>query len=170
MTSYFNKGYDVINYFVKFEKCIPHSIIIPKFYDYRKSNARVRLGGGFFAPPYKIGSQNTPYKLGLKWNGTFRDFISLILEFKGNWELNIRINMKSILLKRLSQKFKITWWPSSKTFIIQGSESSKVIKMVENILNLPEESENELAANASTKSTPKSKKRSRNKSKSRLNA
>ena len=22
-------------------------------------------GGGFFAPPYKIGCQNTPYKLGL---------------------------------------------------------------------------------------------------------
>ena len=22
--------------------------------------------GGFFAPPYKIGSQNTPYKLGLR--------------------------------------------------------------------------------------------------------
>ena len=42
--------------------------------------------------------------------------------------------------------------------------------MVENILNLPEKSENELVAEASTKSTPKSKKRSWNKLKSKLNA
>ena len=36
-----------------------------KFYDCWKSNARVRPGG-FFALPYKLSSQNTPYKLGLK--------------------------------------------------------------------------------------------------------
>ena len=24
-------------------------------------------GGGLFGPPYKIGSQNTPYKLGIKF-------------------------------------------------------------------------------------------------------
>ena len=61
MTSYLNNGYDVMNYFAKFEKFLPHGIII------WKSNARVRPGGrGFFAPPpYKLGSQNTPYKLGL---------------------------------------------------------------------------------------------------------
>ena len=62
MTSYLDNGYDVIKYFAKFEKFIPHNYT--KLYDYRKSNARVRPGvGGFFAIPYKIGSQN---KLRLK--------------------------------------------------------------------------------------------------------
>ena len=37
-----------------------------KFYDCRKSNARVRRRGAFLFPsPYKIGGQNTLYKLGL---------------------------------------------------------------------------------------------------------
>ena len=63
MTSYLDNGYDVMKYFAKFEKFIPYSIIIPSF---MKSNARVRPGGGaFLPPPYKLGSQNTPYKLGL---------------------------------------------------------------------------------------------------------
>ena len=31
MTSYLNNGHDVMNYFGKFEKFIPHSIIIPSF-------------------------------------------------------------------------------------------------------------------------------------------
>ena len=31
MTSYLNNGYDVMNYFAKFEKFLPHSIIIPSF-------------------------------------------------------------------------------------------------------------------------------------------
>ena len=29
MTSYVNNGYDVMNYFAKFEKFLPHRIIIP---------------------------------------------------------------------------------------------------------------------------------------------
>ena len=99
----------------------------------------------------------------------FRDFVSLILEFKGNWELKHQDNYQIDSFKEAKSKFKITWWHSSKTFIIQGSESSEVIKMVKNILNLPEEIANELAVEALTKTTPKSKKRSRNKSKSKLN-
>ena len=31
MTSYVNNGYDVMQYFAKFEKFLPHSIIIPSF-------------------------------------------------------------------------------------------------------------------------------------------
>ena len=116
-----------------------------------------------------LSSKKEDGKVKLKWNGMLIDFVSLILEFKGNWELKHQDNYEIHSFKEAKSKFKITWWPSSKTFIIQGSESSKVIKMVENILNLPVESENELAAEASTKTTPKSKKRSRNKSKSRLN-
>ena len=64
MTSYLDNGYDVMKYFTKFEEFIPHNYT--KFYDYRKSNIRIRPG---FSPPpplpYKIGSQNTPYKLRL---------------------------------------------------------------------------------------------------------
>ena len=45
----FKNGYDVINCFTKFAKFLPHSII-----DRRLP-----------PPPYKMGSQNTPYKLGL---------------------------------------------------------------------------------------------------------
>ena len=52
MTSYLNNGHDVMNSFAKFEKFIPHSIIITSFFDYRKSNARGRQGG-FFAPHIK---------------------------------------------------------------------------------------------------------------------
>ena len=120
-----------------------------------------------------FSSKKEDGKVELKWNGTlidFKEFVSLILEFKGNWELKHQDNYEIHTFKEAKSKFKITWWPSGKTFIIQGSGSSKVIKMVENILSLPEESENELVAEASTKSTPKSKKSSRNKSKSKLNA
>ena len=49
MTSYLNNGYNVMNYFAKFEKFLPHSTLV-KFYDCRKSNARVRPGGGLFCP------------------------------------------------------------------------------------------------------------------------
>ena len=54
-----------MKYFAKFEKFIPHSIIIPSFMTNRSQMPE--LDWEFFAPPppYKIGSQNTPYKLGL---------------------------------------------------------------------------------------------------------
>ena len=66
MTSYLNNGYDVMNYFAKFEKFIPDSIIIPSFMTI--GSQMPELDWGAFLPPpppYKIGSQNTPYKLGL---------------------------------------------------------------------------------------------------------
>ena len=66
MTSYLNNGYDAMNYFAKFEKFLPRSIIIPSFMTVGSQMSELDLGGeGFFVPPYKIGSQNTPYKLGL---------------------------------------------------------------------------------------------------------
>ena len=71
MTSYLNNGYDLMNYFAKFETFIPHSIIIPSFSTIESQMLELDRGGGggFFAPSYKIGSQNTPYKLGLTCNG-----------------------------------------------------------------------------------------------------
>ena len=66
MTSYLNNGYDVTNYFAKFEKFIPHSIIMPSFMTVGSQMPELDWGGGAFLPPYKIGCQNTPYKLGLK--------------------------------------------------------------------------------------------------------
>ena len=69
MTSYLNNGYDVINYLAKFEKFLPHSIIIPSFMTV--GSQMPELDQESFLPPppqYKIGSQNTPYKLGLNFS------------------------------------------------------------------------------------------------------
>ena len=56
MTSYLNNGYDVMNYFAKFEKFLPHRIIIPSFMTVGSLMPELDRGG---FPPYKIGSQNT---------------------------------------------------------------------------------------------------------------
>ena len=67
MTSYLNNGYDVMNLFAKFERFIPHSIIIPSFMTIRSQMPELDWRW-LFCPflPYKIVSQNTPYKLGLR--------------------------------------------------------------------------------------------------------
>ena len=69
MMSYLNNGYDIMNCFAKFEKFLPQSIIIPTFMSAGGQMPELdqALGGGFLPPPpppYKIGSQNTPHKLG----------------------------------------------------------------------------------------------------------
>ena len=64
MTSYLNNGYDVTKYFAKFEKFIPHSIIMASFMTVGSQMPQLDWGGGLF-PPYKIACQSTPYKLGL---------------------------------------------------------------------------------------------------------
>ena len=63
MTSYLNNGYDVMNYFAKFEKFLPHSIVVPSFMTVGSQMPGLDGEGGF--PPYKMDDQNTPYKLGL---------------------------------------------------------------------------------------------------------
>ena len=61
MTSCLNNGYDVMNYFAKFEKFLPHSIIIPSFMTV--GSQMPELDRVFCPPPpHKLGSQNTPYK------------------------------------------------------------------------------------------------------------
>ena len=58
-----------MNNFAKLEKFLSQ-YNYTKFYDCRKSNARVRPGSFLPPPPYKLGGQNTPYKLALKdWRG-----------------------------------------------------------------------------------------------------
>ena len=70
MTSYLNNGYDIINCFAKFLKLLPHSIIIPSFMSVGSQMPELDGGGGeAFLPPYKMGSQNTPYKSGLTFLG-----------------------------------------------------------------------------------------------------
>ena len=67
MTSYLNNGYNVMNYFAKFEKSLPHSIIMPSFMTIGSPMPKLDWGGGLFcSPPHKISSQNTLYKLGLR--------------------------------------------------------------------------------------------------------
>ena len=65
MTLYLNSGNDVMNCFAKFEKFLPHSIIILSFMSV--GSQMPELDGRLFCRPlpYKIGSQNTPYKLRL---------------------------------------------------------------------------------------------------------
>ena len=65
MTSYLNNGYHVMNYFAKFEKLLPHSIIIPSLMTVGSQMSELDLGGGAFLPPYKTSNQNAPYRLGL---------------------------------------------------------------------------------------------------------
>ena len=48
MTSYLNNGYDVMNYFAKFEEFLPHSMIIPSFLIVRSQMPE--LDQGFFCP------------------------------------------------------------------------------------------------------------------------
>ena len=50
MTSYLNNGYDVMNYFAKFEKFLPHSIIISSFMTVGSQTPELD-GGGFLALP-----------------------------------------------------------------------------------------------------------------------
>ena len=66
MMSYLNNGYDVMNYFAKFEKFLPHITIIPSFMTVGSQMPEVDRGGGAFSPPCKLGSQNTPYKIALR--------------------------------------------------------------------------------------------------------
>ena len=63
ITSYLNNGYDIMNYFAKFEKCLLYCVIIPSLMTVGSQMLKLDRG----APPYKLGSQNTPYKLGLKY-------------------------------------------------------------------------------------------------------
>ena len=56
---------DVMNCFAKFEKFLPHSIIIPGFMTVGGQMPELDRRGAFPPPLYKTGSQNTPYKLGL---------------------------------------------------------------------------------------------------------
>ena len=47
--SYLYDGYDVMNYFAKFEKCIPQSIIMPSFMTIESQMPE--LDWGAFLPP-----------------------------------------------------------------------------------------------------------------------
>ena len=50
MTSYLNNGYDVMNYFAKFEQFLPHSIIIPSFMTIGSQMPELDGGGGGLPP------------------------------------------------------------------------------------------------------------------------
>ena len=52
MTSYLNNGFDVMNYFAKFEKFLPHSIITPSFMIV-ESQMPLLDWGAFLPPPPK---------------------------------------------------------------------------------------------------------------------
>ena len=75
MTSYLNNGFDVMNYFAKFEKFLSHSTIMPSF---------MTVGGQIpvkspSSPQYNLGIQNTPYILGLSCKCMFCRIIQLFI-------------------------------------------------------------------------------------------
>ena len=51
MTSYLSNSYDVINCFAKFEKFLPHSIIIPSFMSVGNQMPELDRGGLFCPSP-----------------------------------------------------------------------------------------------------------------------
>ena len=53
MTSYLNNGYDVMNYYAKFEKFLPHSISIPSFMTIGSQIPELDQGGAFLPPHIK---------------------------------------------------------------------------------------------------------------------
>ena len=75
-TSYLTNGYNVMNYFAKFEKFLSQ-YNYAKFYNCSKSNARVRRGASL-PLSYKLSSQNAPYKVVL--NNWLRNLIPIM-----NW-------------------------------------------------------------------------------------
>ena len=52
MTSYLTDGYDVMNCFAKFEKFLPHSIIIPSFMTVGSQMAELEWEGAFCPLPH----------------------------------------------------------------------------------------------------------------------
>ena len=50
MTSYLNNGYDIVNYFAKFEKFLPY---IPSFMTIGSLMPELDWGGAFLPPPIK---------------------------------------------------------------------------------------------------------------------
>ena len=61
-----NNGYDVMNCLAKSEKFLAHSIIMSSFMTVGGQLPELDRGGLCCPPPpYKLGSQNTPYTLGL---------------------------------------------------------------------------------------------------------
>ena len=57
MTSYSKNGYDVMNCFAKFEKFLPHIILIPNFMTVEGQMPELDLGRG---GGKILGNQNTP--------------------------------------------------------------------------------------------------------------
>ena len=69
-----------MNYFAKFEKFLPHSISIPSFMTIGSQMPALDWGGFLPPPSYKIGSQNTPYKLGLNFQPKSSTFSKKIID------------------------------------------------------------------------------------------
>ena len=91
---------------------------------------------------------------------------SLILDAKGKSESRSQDNYEIHTFKEAKSKFRLTWWASSKTFLVQGNQSSKIMKKIESLLQVPA-SATKLCAHSTEEnlleSSPKSKKRKKNK-------
>ena len=108
-------------------------------------------------------------RMKLKWNGSlidFKDFISLILDAKGKWESRSQDYYEIDTFKEAKSKFRLTWWASSETFLVQGNQSSKIMEKIESLLQVPASATKVSAPSTEEnllKSSTKSKKRKKNK-------
>ena len=93
-----------------------------------------------------------------------KDFVSLVLDEKGKLSSRSQAGYNVFTFKHEKKKFFITWWSSSKTFIIQGEEkySDKIQSKIQNLLKNNSEKGTELDENTTPK-RKRNKKRGKNK-------
>ena len=58
-------------------------------------------------------------------------------DLTGKWESRSQDNYEIHTFKEAKSKFRLTWWASSNTFLVQGNQSSKIMKKIESLLQVP---------------------------------
>ena len=86
--------------------------------------------------------------------------MTLVLDEKGKWHTRTQTEHEIHAFEQEKRKFSITWWQSSKTFVIQGEEkySKKVKLKIQDLLNKSKTNETptmENPSNDNENTTPK---------------
>ena len=85
-----------------------------------------------------LRSREEKNKEKLKWLGTlidFKDFTTLLLDEKGKWKTRTQAGYEVHSFED-KKRFSITWWTSSKTFIIHGEDKyrDKILRKIQDLL------------------------------------
>ena len=86
-----------------------------------------------------LGSRKEKNKEKLKWLGTlidFKAFTKLLLGEKGKWKTRAQAGYEVHSFEQDKKRFSITWWTSSKTFIIRGEDKyrDKILRKIQDLL------------------------------------